>query len=853
MPDDENVRVESSNNTSGGQAALVERVAALEQRVDWHRRAEAGLRLVLNSSGQAIYCTDCTGSITFCNEAFLQKIGYEAMGDVLGLDSHALLHRRQPDGSAFPVEACPIHQVIRTGTEAHVEEQVTWRRDGTGFPARYESFPIHREGELIGCVVTFMDITSRKEAERRQRDQARVLRTLNETNAILAAELDLEKLVQRLVDAGRDIIGADLGGFFYNVDMRDGVAHASYAISGVPRDVFDGFPWPRLTDVFRPTFVGESMLRSDDILADPRYGGNNGTNGGMPPGHPPVRSFLSSPVIGRDGQVIGGLFFGHAMPGRFAEEHEALIAGVANQAAIAITNARLFAEAQKEIAERRRAEQALARARDRAEAANRAKSAFLAKMSHELRTPLNGILGYAQLLQRDAGIAEKQRAQLAVIERSGRHLLTLINDLLDLAKIEAGKVVVEAAPLHLPDLVGSVADVARVQAEEKGLMFSIDVFSAVPTVVQGDERRLRQVLLNLLSNAVKFTERGSVALRVGVLDVPASEGEPRGPSGPVNDAVARLRFEVEDTGIGIPPEQQEGIFEAFEQVHASDHRGGGTGLGLAISRRLAAMMGGTLRVTSRPGQGSLFALEVVVPVLHPGEPAVGSKATRRIVGVRGRPRVLIVDDKPLNRSLIVGLLQPLGFELAEAENGVEALTVAGRFAPDVVLMDLVMPVLDGFETARRFKKTPELAAIPIVALSASVFRVTQQQSLEVGCDAFLPKPIDLEALLDTLERLLGLHWSYAEGPAASEAAGRSSGSVLAEADVPAPAEAALLYDLALRGDVAALLAYLEASDRAGSLSVPFIERLRTLTKRFRMQEIRLTLEPYLHRDHDGNP
>jgi PAS domain S-box-containing protein len=547
-------------------APLTDQIAELERQVEAHRQAEASLRLVLDSAGEAIYCADRDGALTFCNRAFLDLLGYDDADEVLGTNSHDLLHHTRPDGTPYPVEECRIYQAFREGAGTHLEDEVMWRKDGTSLPAEYRSYPIRRDGELLGCVVTFVDITERKESARRLREQTDVLRTLNETNAVLAAELDLDRLVQRLVDAGREVVGADVGAFFYDVERHGDQVH--YALSGVSREAFARYPLPRTT---------EGILRIGDALTDPRYDGNDGedgTDGGTHSMPPPARSFLSAPVKDRHGVVIGGLTFGHPEPDRFTAEHEALLAGVASQAAIAIANARLYEAAQTEIEERRRAEAALAEARDRAEAANRAKSAFLAKMSHELRTPLNGILGYAQLLGRDEALADEHRAGLDVIERSGHHLLGLINDVLDLAKIEAGKLEVRPAPVRLPDLLRSVAALARVEADAKGLAFATDLAPALPSVVHADERRLRQVLLNLLSNAVKFTPRGTVTLRAHAdEEVPGDERR------------VVLRFEVIDTGIGIAPEQAERVFQPFEQVADTGGHSEGTGLGLAISRR----------------------------------------------------------------------------------------------------------------------------------------------------------------------------------------------------------------------------------------------------------------------------
>jgi signal transduction histidine kinase/ActR/RegA family two-component response regulator len=551
----------------------------------------------------------------------------------------------------------------------------------------------------------------------------------------------------------------------------------------------------------------------------------------MPPDHPPVRSFLSAPVKDRHGSVIGGLIFGHAEPHRFTAEHETLLAGVANQAAIAIANARLYEAAQTEIEERRRAEAALAEARDRAEAANRAKSAFLAKMSHELRTPLNGILGYAQLLGRDETLADEHRAGVDVVERSGHHLLGLINDVLDLAKIEAGKLEVRPAPFRLPDLLRSVTSLARVEADAKGLAFAADLAPALPATVHADERRLRQVLLNLLSNAVKFTPRGSVTLR--------AYADEQADDAPGDERRVVLRFEVADTGIGIAPEQAERVFQPFEQVADAGGHSEGTGLGLAISRRLVDLMGGTIGLESAPGEGSTFTARLPVRVLDAGGETHAT--ARRLTGVVGRPTVLVVDDKAVNRSLLAGLLVPLGFRVVEAADGQEALERAVAVRPDVVLMDLVMPVVDGFEATRRLRRTPGLEHVPIVALSASVFRVTQQESLTIGCDAFLPKPVDLDALLDTLGTLLDLEWVSADDlpPAEAPVDPPATGDPGAE---PTPAEAAALYDLALRGDVQALVATLDASSLGGA---PFGARLRRLAGQFQMTAVRDALAPYL--------
>ncbi len=399
----------------------------------------------------------------------------------------------------------------------------------------------------------------------------------------------------------------------------------------------------------------------------------------------------------------------------------------------------------RDISERHAAEAAREAALEEARKLARQRSEFLAQMSHELRTPLNGILGFAQTLRRDRALTERQARGLRIIEESGRHLLALINDILDLARIDAAKLELQPADVDLAAFLQVVTDIVRVKAEEKNLLFDCETAPDLPRVVRGDEKRLRQVLLNLLSNAVKFTDAGRVTLAV------SRQGGAAGQ--------ARLRFEVRDQGIGMSEEQMRRLFEPFEQLGDARRREGGSGLGLAISRRLAQLMGGAIGVRSRPGEGSVFCFEVELPV---SEVPVRLPPLQGVVtGYQGpRRRVLIAEDVPQNRAMLADALGTLGFEVAEAADGAQAVTMADAFAPDLVLMDLMMPVMDGFEATRRLRASPRWRSLPVAAMSASTAGRTEAEAREAGADAFVAKPVDLPVLLGTIGALLSLAWIH---------------------------------------------------------------------------------------------
>ena len=635
------------------------------------------------------------------------------------------------------------------------------------------------------------------------------LSTVMKASHTISGEIVLEKLLMRLMEIVLENAGAEKGILLLE-ERGEWVVKAEKDTRPERPQKPSGYAFPT-TLINYVARTHESVVVSDAIWE------SQFTQDPYILHHQP-KSILCTPLL-KQRTLVGILYLeNNLVSGVFTQERLEVVNLLSTQAAISLENATLYATLEQQVTERTIE---LRKAKEAAEVANQAKSTFLTHISHELRTPLNSILGYTQLLNRNTVVMENAREAITTIQHSGEHLLLMINDLLDLSRIETRQIVLKSTNVYLYGFLESIVEMIRIQASKKGIAFDYEFLTDLPEVVQTDEQRLRQILLNLLNNAIKFTEKGKVTLRVnvgtmeywsnGVMEYWSNgvleywgNGEDRQSSHPAplhhsstpalqhsntptlqhpntptpqhSNTPILLSFEVSDTGIGIPPNQLENIFLPFHQVGDVRIRKEGTGLGLAISQQLTRLMGSELQVKSIAGKGTTFWFDLELPVIdmtkrdrrYPFDKTQGKlqddvRLKLPIIGYKGENRkILLVDDKDENRIMLKDILLPLGFEIIEAINGSTALDSVKESQPELVFMDLFMPIMDGFETTRRIRQMA--IDVVVVCLSASVSAEVQQKSLAAGADDFLGKPFQIEKLLDCLRQHLNLEWIYEETP-----------------------------------------------------------------------------------------
>ncbi len=475
-----------------------------------------------------------------------------------------------------------------------------------------------------------------------------------------------------------------------------------------------------------------------------------------------IRAYIIVPIF--CGSKLWGLLaaYQNSGPRQWKRSDEKITAEIGHQLGVAIQQAELLEQTKKQS-------ESLERAAIAADAANRAKSEFLASMSHELRTPLNAILGFTQLMNRDRTLSPQHQEQLKTINRAGEHLLALINDILEMSKIEAGRTTLNESNFNLTSMLENLESMLELKARSKGLELKFELAPDLPPVIKADEGKLRQVLINILGNAIKFTQRGWVSLRAKV------EKSER--------PYFQLRFEIEDTGPGIAAEEMELLFEPFGQTKTGRESQQGTGLGLPISHKFVEMMGGDIQVSSTVDKGSAFSFDIRVigSDVRDFRNELSQRRAIALADTGKKRRILIADDLANNRQFLVALLTSLGFEVREAENGKEALRLRSSWEPDLILMDMRMPMMDGYEAAKRIKASERNTIV--IALTASAFEEDRQKILAAGCDDFLGKPFREEVLLEKIAEHLGIEYIYEGDDGLSQESNKTPEKICTTSDI----------------------------------------------------------------------
>ena len=600
------------------------------------------------------------------------------------------------------------------------------RKDGSEILISLTVSPLLDDaGVVIGASKIARDISERVRLLADAQEQARIAEQLRDVGVTIAASLDQDAIVQKVTDTATSLTRAEFGAFFYNVvDRESGESYTLYTLSGASKEAFANFPQPRATAVFAPTFHGQGVVRLDDVTKDERYGKNPPFHG-MPAGHLPVRSYLAVPVKTTDGGVLGGLFFGHSLPGVFTEHHERLAVGIASWGALALENARLYVAARE---------------------ADRLKDQFLAVLSHELRTPLNAILGYARLLRGGVLTGEKAERGMETLERNASSLTQIVEDVLDVSRIVSGKIRLDMQPVELPLVVHNAVATMQPAADAKGVRLHTIVDPRAGPVT-GDPERLQQVVWNLLSNAVKFTPKGGqIEVRVEPVD-------------------SFVEVVVSDTGIGIRPDFLLHVFERFRQADAGTTRStGGLGLGLSIVRNIVEMHGGSVHVASEgPDRGATFRVRLPTVIVSPeglGEPREHPHA-RTLAPLPGLGdltgiRVLAIDDEEDALSLLRAVLETAGAEVASSSSAIDALQRVTEIQPHVLVVDLGMPKMDGLEFIARLRASADASVrdLPAAALTAFARSDDRTKALRSGFEMHLSKPIDPAELVAAVATLV---------------------------------------------------------------------------------------------------
>jgi PAS domain S-box-containing protein len=707
------------------------------------KRSEGRFRRLVDSNAQGVMFWNLKGEITGANDAFLSIVGYTREDQRAG----AIHWVSMTPPEYAQLDARSLRELAATGVCTPFEKEYI-RKDGSRVPILIGAATFEDSPDEGVCFI--IDITERKRTDLALRESEEHFRFLNDLAGVTGLLSDPARIVAvtaRLLGehlrASRCAfadVAPDGENFTIVYDYLDGsestVGHYRLSLFGAR--------------AVATLHAGETLIVRDVRAELPPEEGADvfiALN---------IQAAILCPLI-KDGVLRAMIAVHQSKPRDWTPIEINLVQDVVDRCWVSIARRtaegdlrRLNAELERRVADRTA----------EAEASNRAKSVFLSTMSHEIRTPMNAILGYSQLMLRDPTLGTDSQANLRIINRSGEHLLALINDVLDMSKIEAGRTELNPTTFSLSGLLNDVAGMFRLRAEAKALRFEIFVQGESAPYIVADEGKIRQVLINLLGNALKFTERGSITLRVGLSDT-AEGGERK-----MNTANRSwFSARVEDTGLGISEEEQKKLFQSFNQFNQKQRGNNqGTGLGLAISRAYALLMGGELTVQSTPGTGSVFYFGI--PVEHGNaKVAVRQSVVRRVTGIRAGqtvPRILVADDLYENRDWLLKLLTAIGFPVRCADDGEAAIREWREWSPRLILMDVHMPVMGGLEATRRIKAAPGGEETVIVILTASVLDADRRNFRQSGADDFLAKPCREDELLEKVRALLNISYDYEE-------------------------------------------------------------------------------------------
>jgi PAS domain S-box-containing protein len=701
-------------------------------------------QLVLDSMGEGLIAADCGGNFLLWNNSARKLMGRNAAD----LPTEQWTEHYQvylPNGSTpYPPDDLPLVRALR-GESVQLELIVGQPGSEPGVLLEVTARPVKDAlGGLIGGVAVLRDITERKRAETVLAVQAEELS--RQADELLRSRMALETqtlMLQSILDSmSEGLATTDEQGKFtiWNPAAERMVGLGAAGVSVEEWSSHYGLylpdavtPFPAEQSPLRRALQGE-VSTAEMFLYNPELGTGIWIESS------------ASPLRDKSGALRGGVVAFRDITRRKTDERE--IRKLNDELELRVVER----TAQLESANRQLhdANGQLSEAKADAEAANRAKSTFLSTMSHEIRTPMNAVLGYAQLMLRDPALGRDAKANLKIIGRSGEHLLALINDVLDMSKIEAGRTELNPATFNILQLLNDLAAMFRLRAEAKALRFEMLVDGESVPYVVADEGKVRQALINLLGNAVKFTQQGGIKMQVTLGQRQAGQ--------------LWLSAGVEDSGPGIADLEQRNLFEPFSQASHGRNTQGGTGLGLAISRQYARLMGGDITVSSKPGQGSIFRFEIPIGRAHAGA-GIRTSALRRVVAIRTgqeATKILVVDDQLENRDWLTKLLTLVGFSVQSADDGEAAIRNWEEWNPRLILMDMHMPVMDGLEATRRIKANPGGKETAIVALTASALDADRQAVARSGADDFLAKPCREDELLEKIRVLLNVAYDYEE-------------------------------------------------------------------------------------------